>query len=199
MVFSHPSLPVNNFNELLTYARTNPGKLSLGSPGIASLGHLGLELIKSKVGVNIVHVPYKGNAQASIDLASGRIQLMFGNIAGVQMVRAGKARLIGVMSPDRLPEHPDMPTVNESGVPGFELKNTYSLYMLAKTPASIVSAFNREILQILTDPEIKEKYAVDSSRVAPPFKPDELRKIMASELEKWEAVAKTANIKADSL
>lgn len=198
LVFSHPALPVSNFRELLDYARRNPGKLNFGSAGTGSVGHLGLELIKSRTGVSIVHIPYKGNAPAALDLAAGQIQLLFSNIAGVQMVRSGKARVIGVMTPKRMPAYPDIPTVAESGVPGFELRNTYCLYVLAKTSPQTVSALNREILQILTAPEIRERYAVDSSEVAPPHSPDELRRLLNAEFEKWDAIAKIANIKADT-
>jgi tripartite-type tricarboxylate transporter receptor subunit TctC len=97
-----------------------------------------------------------------------------------------------------MPEFPDIPTVAESGVPGFELKNTYCLYVLSKTPAALVEGFNRQIVQILSAPEIREKYAVDSSDVAPPYKPEELRRIMLAEFSKWEGIARIANIKADS-
>jgi len=199
MVFSHPSLPVSTFKEMLDYARKNPGKLNFGSSGTGSVGHLGMEIIKAKTGVEIVHIPYKGNAQASIDLAAGRIQLFFSNIAGVQMVRAGKAKVIGVMTPNRMPAYPDIPTVAESGVPGFELSNTYSIYALIKTPPQIVSALNREIIQILKSADIRERYAVDSSEAAPPYTPEELRKRFFSEFDKWESIVRIANIKAESL
>ncbi len=199
MVFSHPSLPVSTFKEMLDYARTNPGKLNFGSSGTGSVGHLGMEIIKAKTGVEIVHIPYKGNAQASLDLAAGRIQLFFSNIAGVQMVRAGKAKVIGVMTPKRMPAYPDIPSVAESGIPGFELSNTYSIYALSKTQPQIVSTLNREIIQILKSPEIKERYAVDSSEVALPYTPEELRKRFFSEFDKWESIVRIANIKTESL
>ncbi len=199
LVLSPVSVPVNTLTELIDYAKKNPGKISFGSAGTGSVGHLGMEMIKAKTKIDVTHVPYKGNALASLDLAAGRIQLLFSNIAGVQMVRAGKAKLIAVMTPRRMPAYPNVPTVAESGIPGFELSNTYSLYALAKTPASVVAALNREMIQILAAPDIKERYAADSSEVAPPYTPEELRKRFVSEFERWDAVVKAANITATAL
>ncbi|MES2561654.1 MAG: tripartite tricarboxylate transporter substrate-binding protein, partial [Pseudomonadota bacterium] len=154
----------------------------------------GMEMIKAKTRIDVTHVPYKGNALAGLDLAAGRIQLLFSNIAGVQMVRAGKAKLIAVMTPKRMPAYPNVPTVAESGIPGFELSNTYTLYTLSKTPLSIVTALNREIIQILASPELKERYAADASEVSPPYTPDELNKMFSAEFDKWDAVVKAANV-----
>jgi tripartite-type tricarboxylate transporter receptor subunit TctC len=194
LVLSPVSLPVNTFSELLEYARKNPGKINFGSAGAASVGHLGMEMIKAKTRIDVTHVPYKGNALAGLDLAAGRIQLLFSNIAGVQMVRSGKAKLIAVMTPKRMPAYPHVPTVAESGIPGFELSNTYTLYTLSKTPLSIVTALNREIIQILASPELKERYAADASEVSPPYALDELNKMFSAEFDKWDAVVKAANV-----
>ena len=194
LVLCPVSLPVSTFVELLDYARKNPGKITFGSAGNASVGHLGMEMIKARTRIDVTHVPYKGNALAGLDLAAGRIQLLFSNIAGAQMVRTGKAKVIAVMTPRRMPAYPNVPTVAESGVPGFELSNTYTLYALSKAPPSVVAALNREIVQILASPELRERYAADSSEVAPPYTPDELHKMFAAELDKWDAVVKAANV-----
>ncbi len=193
------SLPVNTFTELLDYAKKKPGAISFGSAGTGSVGHLGMEIIKAKTRIDVTHVPYKGNALAGLDLAAGRIQLLFSNIAGAQMVRTGKAKMIAVMTPRRMPAYPNVPTVAESGIPGFELSNTYSLYTLSKAPPSVIAALNREIIGILASPELRERYAADSSEVAPPHTPDELHGMFLAEFDKWAAVVKAANVTSQAL
>ena len=199
MVLCPVSLPVNTFVELVDYARKNPGKITFGSAGIGSVGHLGMEMIKVKTKIDVTHVPYKSNALAGLDLAAGRIQLLFSNIAGSQMVRSGKAKLIAVMTPKRMPAYPNVPTVAESGIPGFELSNTYTFHTLGKTPPALVAALNREIIQILASPELRERFAADSSEVAAPYKPGELQEMFVAEFDKWDAVVKAGNITSQML
>jgi len=193
------SLPVNSFAEMLDYARKNPGKITFGSAGVGSVAHLGMELIKLKTKIDVIHVPYKSNALAGIDLAAGRIQLLFSNIAGSQLVRTGKARPIAVMTPKRMAGYPNVPTVAESGLPGFELSNTYTWYVLGKSPAAVVQALNRELVQVLASPGLVERFAADASEVAPPYAPAELRKLFVAEFDKWDGVVKAANITAQAL
>jgi tripartite-type tricarboxylate transporter receptor subunit TctC len=193
------SLPVSTFAELVEHARRNPGKVSFGSAGIGSVGHLGMEIIRAKTRIDLTHVPYKSNALAGLDLAAGRIQLLFSNIAGAQMARSGKAKLIAVTSPRRLPAHPNVATIAESGIPGFELSNTYTIYASGKAPASAVAALNRELAQILAAPELKERFAADMSEVSPPHTPAELRKLFNAEFEKWDGVVKAAKLDSAAL
>ena len=193
------SLPANTFKELIDYARQNPGKLTFGSAGTGSVGHLGMEIIKAKTGIDVVHVPYKGAALAGLDLAAGRIQLVFSNIAGMQMVKAGKAKVVGVMTPKRMSTFPDVPTVAESGIPGFELSNTFSWYALGKTPSVTLAGLNREVLGVLALPEIREIYAVTASEVAAQYKLGELHTMFLGEFDKWDAAVKAANIAPGSL
>ncbi|HEV7799622.1 MAG TPA: tripartite tricarboxylate transporter substrate-binding protein, partial [Burkholderiales bacterium] len=199
LMLSPISLPVNTFAELVDYSRKNPGRISFGSAGIGSVGHLGMEIIKTKTKIDVTHVPYKSNALAGLDLAAGRIQLLFSNIAGTQMVRTGKAKVIAVTTRKRMPGYPNTPTVAESGIPGFELSNTYTLYTLSKAPQSVIAALNREILQILGSPDLKERFAADSSEVAPPYTSDELHKMFLAEFSKWDAVVKAANMTSEVL
>jgi tripartite-type tricarboxylate transporter receptor subunit TctC len=197
MVFIPASSPINSFKELIANARANPGKLTYGSSGVGSVIHMGMELIEYNAQVDMVHVPYKGNGQANIDLAAGRLNILMGSISGLQLVRAGKAKMLAVTTPQRMPEYPDMPTIAESGLPGYELSNTYTLYAPGRTPAVILNALNREVSQALNDPDLRKKMLADASTPAPPRLPAELRKILNSEIERWEAVVKKANIKLE--
>ncbi len=165
LAFAPPNMPITTFKDLLNYAMKNPGKVNMGSAGTGSTSHLALEIIKSKTGVDIVHVPYKAMSQASFDLAANRIQLLISNIAGIQLVKAGKAKIIGVMTSRRMSEFPDMPTLIESGVPDFTLSNTYGVYMSIKTQSQTVNFLNAEIIRVLASPDIKEKYAAIGSDV----------------------------------
>ena len=193
------SLPVSTFGDVVEYARKNPGRVSFGSGGIGSVGHLGMELVRTKTRMDLTHVPYKSNALAGLDLAAGRIQLLFSNIAGAQMARSGKAKIVAVTSPKRMAAYPNVATLAESGIPGYELSNTYTIYTSARAPAPAVAALNRELVAILSSPELKERFAADMSEVSPPYKPAELQKLFAAEFDKWDAVVKAAKLDAAAL
>ena len=195
--FAHASVPVNSFRELVIYMKNNPGKLNFGSSGNGSVPHLGMEIIKGTLGVDVMHIPYKGNGPANVDLVAGRIQLLFGSLSVNQLVKTGQVKMIAVMSPSRLPQYPDVATVAESGLPGFDLSNTYTIYAPIKTSPAIVAGLNREIAQIVNAPDVKEKFAADSSEAAPPYTPEELRKLFFAEFDKWDKVVKSANIKLE--
>ena len=194
MMFLPASLPLGSFKEVMAYAQANPGKLSYGSSGVGSVVHMGMELIGFMSGVRMVHVPYKGNGPANVDLAAGRLDILLGSISGIQLVRTGKAKLVAVTSPQRLPDYPDIPTVAESGLGGYELSNTYTLYVPARTPGGIVAVLNQELIQSLGDQELRRKMVADASTPAPPRSPDELRKILVADVERWESLVKRAGI-----
>lgn len=190
--------PLNSTQELIALAKRNPGKLNYGSTGVASVIHLGTELIEFAAGVDMVHVPYKGSAAALVDLTSGRLDFLVNSVVpGAQMVRAGKLKALAVTGLQRMPEFPGTPTLAESVFPGYELTNTYTLYTNGATPAAILNAMNREVAQALTDPELRKKMTADASIPAEPRTPDELRKILIAEIERWETVVKKANIKLE--
>ena len=190
--------PLNSVQELISLAKRNPGKLNYGSTGVASVIHLGTELIEFAGGVDMVHVPYKGSAAALVDLTSGRLDFLVNSVVpGVQMVRSGKLKALAVTGLQRMPEFPGTPTLAESVFPGYELTNTYTLYTNGATPAAILNAMNREVAQALTDPELRKKMAADSSTPAEPRTPDELRKILIAEIDRWETVVRKANIKLE--
>ena len=184
--------------DVFAAARKNPGKLTYGSTGVGSVTHLGSELIAFSGGVDLTHVPYKGSAPGMLDLTSGRIDLYIGSyIAGLPGVKNGKVRAVAVTALARIAEYPDVPTVAESGIPGYELVNSYTLYVNGATPAVVINALNKEVLVALTDPELRKAFAKDNSTPAQPRTPDELRKILAADIDRWDAVVKRANIKLE--
>lgn len=194
----HPSLPVRSVKELVALAKRRPGTLNYGSAGAGSASHLGGELFKFRAGIDLMHIPYKGNGQALIDLVSGQTQMMFtSTISGSPHVRSGKARGIAVTALKRLPAYPDVPTVSESGVPGYELDNMYGLYAPAGLPAPILLALNREVSQIMNSPEVRARVAADGAEVAPSSSPAEFKERFSREIDMWEKFVKTSGIKVD--
>jgi len=188
-------LPVTNIKEFLAYAKANPGKLNYGSNGVGSVIHLGLEMLEAGAGLDMVHVPYKGNPPVYLDLAAGRLQVALASISGMQTVKAGKARALATTMPQRHPEFPDLPSIAESGIPGYEVANSYVIYAPIRTPATILNVLNREAVQALAAPDMKAKLAADGALSAPPNPPAELRKLFAADLQRWDTVIKKAGVK----
>lgn len=188
------SLPVKTPQELIAYARANPGKLNYGSSSIGGTPHLSAELFKSMTGTQIVHVPYKGSSPALQDLMGGQIEMMFDNLpAGLPLIRAGKVRALAVTTTARTPAAPDLPTLNESGVPGFDSQGWFALLAPAGTPPAILERINREVNTILATPEFRERLervgAVPVGGTIADF-----RNRLRDESERWGKVIKFANI-----
>lgn len=199
LVYVPTGSPIKSVRELIDHAKKNPGKLTYGSTGMGSVVHLGMELIAFSADAEMTHVPYKGAAPAMIDLTSGRIDAYIASyLSGLAGFKSGKIRPIAVTTPQRMSQYPDIPTVAESGVPGYELSNTYTLYVAGTTPAALVMALNRSVAQALTDPDLRKKFENDNSTPASPRSPEELRKILVSEIDRWDAVVKRANIKLEN-
>ncbi len=154
-----PALPVNNIAELIAYIKANPGKLSYGSAGSGSSPHLAGEMFKSQAGLFAVHVPYRGAAPALVDLLAGQIDYYFDPGIGLNQVRAGKLKLLAVGSPKRSPLFPDVPTLNEAGLTGFDADTVFGFYAPSGTPAPVVARLNREINRILATPALKDRMA----------------------------------------
>jgi len=189
---------INSIRDLLAEAKKNPGKLTYGSTGIGSVIHLGMEVIEFSGGVDMVHVPYKGSAAPIVDLTSGRLSLYMGAfVSGRALIKAGKLKSIAVTSAQRSSEAPDVPTIAESGIPNYDVTNTYTLYVNGATPLAIVNALNGEVAQSLADPELRKAFAKDNSTPAPPRSVEELKKILVAEIDRWETVVKRANIKLE--
>lgn len=197
MLFVSNVLPVTNVKELLAYAKANPGKINYYSTGLGSNYHLGTVRLESLTGTKFTHITYKGGAQASIDLASGILQMMFGSTSGLQVVRQGKAKMIATATQKRLSEYPDVPTMIESGIPDFDLSSTYALYAPIQTPAPVMTALNKEIATAAAHPEVVKKLAAGGGIAPPNPSPADLRKNFLAEYERWDAVVKKANIKLE--
>jgi tripartite-type tricarboxylate transporter receptor subunit TctC len=199
LLLINPATPVNSVKDLIAYARSRPGTLSYGSAGVGAATHLGTELFKSMAGgLDLVHVPYKGNGPAFIALMGGEIHMMFtGGIGGAPHLKSGKLKAIAVTSLRRMQAFPELPTISESGVPGYELDNMYGLYAPAGVAPAVLLALNREVGRIVNSPEIKDKLAADGSEAAPANSPAEFKARFAKEVEKWERFIARSKIKLE--
>jgi tripartite-type tricarboxylate transporter receptor subunit TctC len=198
LMLVHPSLPVKTVREFIALAKRRPGTLNYGSAGAGSASHLGGELFRSRAGIDIMHIPYKGTGQSLIDLVAGQTQMVFSSsIAGSPHVKSGRARAIAVTSLKRLQAYPDIPTVSESGVPDFELDNMYGIYAPAGVPPAILAALNREIVQIIHAPDMRGRITADGADPALPNTPAEFRDRFAAQIAMWEKFIKTSGIRID--
>jgi len=177
-------------------AKSKPGALSYGSQGLGTTGHIGWERFKFMAGVDILHVPYKGAAAAVIDVLSGQIQMTFSNTvtSGVHL-KSGKLRGLAITGSQRGQVFPDMPTVSEAGVPGFELTNSYGYYAPAGTPRAIVHAISQIVGQGMNAPETIKMLAADGSEPVPLSTPEEFKARFDKEYRELERIVKAANIK----
>ena len=159
VLMAHPSVPAKNIQELIALAKAQPGKLNYASAGNGVANHLAGELFKQMAGVDIVHVPYKGAPQAVSDVLAGHMQLMFNSIAPiVPHIKSGKIRVLGVASAQRSPQMPELPTIAESGVPGFEAVNWFGMFAPAKTPRTIVNRVNAAVAGTIKSPEMQARF-----------------------------------------
>jgi tripartite-type tricarboxylate transporter receptor subunit TctC len=191
------SLPVHSVAELIAYAKQNPGKLTNGSSGNGTTGHLGGELFKTMTGTDIVHVPYKGSAQAINDLMSGQIQLMFDNVPSIgPHVKAGRVRALGVSAPKRAANFPDVPTIAEAGVPGYETNSWGGVIGPARLPREVVARLNAEIKRALATPVVAERYRQLDSEIDGST-PEEFLALVRRETPKWAEVVRRSGAKID--
>lgn len=191
MLMVNPAVPVNSVKELIAYAKSKPNALNYGSSGVGGAGHLAGELFNSMAGVKTVHVPYKGGGLVLVDMISGQIQLGFtSTISGMPHVRSGKLKVLAVTGATRTQAFPEIPTIAESGLLGFELINWYGMFAPAGTPSAIVSALHREIGLTLASPEVQAMFAKDGADAAGSAAPLEFRKVFEKEIANWEKVVK---------
>lgn len=184
-VVVHPSVPVNSVRELIALAKRRPGDLLAASAGTGSGTHLAFELFASMAQVNIVHVPYKSGTPALIDVAGGHVQLMFSNVINsTPHVRAQRLRALAITSAKRSQLNPQMPTVSESGLPGYQSDAWYGVLVPARTPSDIVQRLHREVAAILKTSDFREKAATQGAEVIGGT-PAEFAAFMRSELAKW--------------
>jgi tripartite-type tricarboxylate transporter receptor subunit TctC len=197
MLAVNNNLPVRTVPELIAYAKRNPGKLTMGSGGNGTTGHLGGELFKAMTGTFIVHIPYRGSAQAINDLVGGQIQLMFYNVPSIgPHVKAGRVRGIAVSGPRRSPVFPDIPTVAEAGVPGYETIAWGGIIGPANLPKEIVARLLAEIRLAYASPSVQERYRNLDTEIDGGT-PEQFLALVRSEVPKWAAVVKRAGAKVD--
>ena len=193
----NPNIPAQNLKELIDLANKKPGALRYASFGTGSSAHMTGEMFKLRAGVDITHVPYKGATQAAVGAAAGEVDATLQGISTiVPLVQGNKARLIAVCTPQRMAQFPDVPTVSESGIPGFKMNSWFGLMAPAGTPKEIIAFLNREVTKALADPNVKERlialglFPVGSSA-------DEMSSLVKSQLEHYRKVITQAGIKAD--
>ena len=192
----NPTMPVQTVPEFIAFAKSRPGQINFASPGNGSVIHLGGELFKMMTGVNMVHVPYRGNAPALIDLLAGQVQMMFADMpSSIEHIKAGKLRALAVTTTARSEILPEVPTVGEF-LPGFEAGNWFGIAAPKNTPPEIVDKLNKEINVALADPKIKARLAVLGATAFTGSSPD-FGEFIAAEAEKWSNVIRTAGIKAE--
>jgi tripartite-type tricarboxylate transporter receptor subunit TctC len=197
VLLAHPSVPAGSVQELIALARAKPGTLNFSSAGNGTSNHLAGELFKSMTNVEMVHVPYKGSAPALVDLLAGQVNLMFDLVLTAQPhVRSGTAKALGVTGRSRSEALPDVPTIAESGVPGYDVSAWFGIFAPAGTPAAIVGRLNAEIVKIMRLPEIKERLASQGTD-ALTSTPEQLAAYVRDELAKWSRVVKASGMKVD--
>jgi len=181
----NPALPVRSVQELVAYAKANPGKLNFGSAGLGNSAHLSGELFKRVTGIDMVHVPYKGNALAMTDLVSGQIQVLFDPVqTSLPQIKAGRVRPLAVTSKARFDQLPDLPTIAESGYPTYEFVVWYAFIAPAATPSPVVARLNAEINKVLRDPAMKARFSAQGATLAEST-PDGCASFVKAELAQW--------------
>ena len=196
LMMVNPSVPAKTVPEFISYAKANPGKINMASPGIATPGHVAGELFKMMTGIEMVHVPYRGGAPALTGLIGGQVQVMFlSPVASIEYIRSGRLRALAVTTTTRWEGLPDVPTVGEF-VPGYETSIVLGVGVPKATPVEIIDKLNREINAALADPKIKERLAVLGGTPLA-GSPADFAKLIAEETEKWGKVIKFAGIKPE--
>lgn len=197
VIVVNPSVPAKDVKELIALIKSQPGKLSYGSSGVGTPPHLSGELFKSMAGVDIQHVPYKGGGPAMTDLIAGNIPVLFDVLTGAAgHIKSGRARAIAVTTPQRSPSFPDVPTVAESGLKGYETYTWNAVFGPAGVPAGVASALSREFQKAVADQEVREKLK-EISAIPIGSTPEALTSHVTSELEKWGPVIKAIDLKLE--
>ena len=198
IVVVHPSLPVQSINDLVSLARAKPGQLSYASAGHGTPMHLAGELFKSMAGINIAHIPYKGSAPAIVELISGQVQLSLIGASPVLLshIKGGRLRALAVTNAKRSALLPELPTMNEAGLRGYESEGWHALGAPARTPKAVVDRIYREVEVILGSPDTKA-YLLSNAAEPVGMPPDQFAAKLKDEIAKWERVVKAANMKVD--
>jgi tripartite-type tricarboxylate transporter receptor subunit TctC len=197
LVVGPTTLGAANMKEVITLAKANPNKLSFGSPGSGTLGHLAGEMFVSQAKIKAVHVPYKGQSAAITDIIGNRVELYFSTIAVISPhVESGRIKAFAITSKERSPSFPDVPTVAESGLPGYEAENWYALLAPAGTPPAIVDRLNRELKKILKSPDFVKEIAKEGGRTVGDS-PEEFAKFLSIDVPLWQKIVREADLKTN--
>ena len=198
VLVAHPSLPVSSLQDVIRYGKANPSALSFATPGKSGPQHLAFESIKASAGFSAEHIPYKGGGQAIVDVVAGQVKLgMLGMAPALPHIKAGKLKALVVTSRDRSKLLPDVPTVAEAGIPGFEMAQWQGLVAPAGTPPEIVARLHAELLKAMRLPGVVEKLAAIGMENATSATPDEFTQMIVRETKRWPELFKTAGIQAE--
>lgn len=198
VLVAHPSLPVANLQELIAYAKKHPRELSYASPGTGSPQHLGFEIIKNTSGIDVVHIPYKGGGQAIVDVLGGTVKLgMLGMAPALPHLKAGKLKALAVTGGKRSNVLPDVPTVAESGFPGFETGQWQGIVAPAGTPQAAIQRMHDELVKVMRQPAVAEKLASIGMDTTTSATPEDFAKMLQEELKRWPSVVKAAGIQPE--
>src|SRR5436190_14691491 len=184
-VLLHPGVPANNFEEFLAYARANPGKLNYGTPGNGTSPHIAVEVFNREAKVKLNHVPYKGAGPALNDLLGGQIQLAFDPGVGLNAARSGKLVMVAVAGPVRHPDFPDVPTLEENGIRGVDGGPHFGFYSTAGTPREVMERLNREVIRVMQEPVVNERFKALAVDLAEPMSPGEFASYVRGEYQRY--------------
>ncbi len=194
IIVVHPSVPVKTLKDLIAFAKSRPGQMNYASAGVGTYPHMTMELLLSMAKLKMVHIPYKGTGPAMVDMLAGHTAAMAGTmVTTVPQIRAGRLRALGVTTAARNSAVPEIPTIAEAGLPGFESVQWYALLAPAGTPKDIVSRLHKEMVAILQAPEIRQRFAADGAEPVANT-PEQFAAYIKAELAKWEKVARNAGI-----
>jgi tripartite-type tricarboxylate transporter receptor subunit TctC len=197
LLIVHPSLPVKTTPEFVAFVRARQGQINFGSPGTGTNPHLAIELFRSQLKLNMTHIPYKGSAPAIIDIIAGHFPVMMGTIiTALPHVRTGRVRALGVTGAKRSPAMPDVPTIAESVLPGYEAVQWYGVVVPAKTPGEIVARLHADITHVLQLSDVKDKFSKDGADTVGNT-PDQFGRFIRAELDKWRKAGHEAGIKPE--
>jgi tripartite-type tricarboxylate transporter receptor subunit TctC len=198
MLATSPQLQLKNVQDLIAMAKSRPGDVTYASAGVGTMQHIAGELMAQQAGVSMVHVPYKGTSQVVSDLIAGRVTFMLNSTAAfAALVKEDRLRALAVTSPQRLPGWPNVPTLAESGLPGFEASAWYAIYGPAHVPPDVVKAVNREVVRILQLPATRERYATLGLELPADTSADQLGATTRRDLARWGQLIKAKNIKPE--
>ena len=194
-VLTHPKVPVSNFKEFLAYARANPGKLNYGSPGNGTSPHIATEVFDREAKVKMNHIPYKGAGPALKDLLGGVIDLTFDPGVGLAQAKAGKLRMIVVAGPTRHPDFPDVPTLEENGIHGVDGGPHFAFYATAGAPREAIERLNREVIRLMQEPQVRERFTALAVELADPMTPAQFAAYVKSEYDRYAKLIPELGIK----